>query len=119
MQRHLRLRRNEDFAHLRQAGRVWRHPFLIVSVAPNQLPHNRYGFVIGKRLGTAVVRIRIRRRLREVMRHLHPNIVQGYDIAIIARDPIVGQPYQALYEAVVSTLQKAKLWKLPPGETLT
>lgn len=118
MQRHLRLRRNEDFIHLRRAGRVWRHPFLIVSVVPNQLNHNRYGFVTSKRLGTAVVRIRVRRRLREVMRHVHPQLVQGHDIAIIARDPIVEQPYQSIYEAVVSTLRSAKLWK-PPGDTLT
>jgi ribonuclease P protein component len=119
MQRHLRLRRKEDFAHLRQAGRVWRHPFLILSVAPNQLTHNRYGFVISKRLGTAVVRIRTRRRLREVMRHLHPQIAPGHDIVIIARNPIVEQSYQTLYETVVSMLQHAKLWKPPSGDNVT
>ena len=112
MQRHFRLRHKEDFARLRQTGRVWRHPLLLVSVTPNGLPHNRYGFVTSKQLGGAVVRNRIRRLLREAMRHAHPQLVQGYDMVVIAREPIVGQPYQVVSEALMTSLQRASLWPL-------
>ncbi len=115
MQRYLRLRRKEDFAHLRQTGQTWRSPLLILSVTPNGLPHNRYGFVTSKQLGSAVRRNRVRRLLREVMRHAHPHLVQGYDVAVIARGPIAGQPFQIVEEAVVTSLQRARLW-LTPGE---
>lgn len=110
MQRHLRLRRKQDFARLRQQGRVWRHPFMIVSVTPNALPHNRYGFVTSKSLGKAVVRNRIRRLLREAVREVHGHLRQGYDIAFIARPPIVGQPFQAVRQAVYTVLHDAGLW---------
>jgi ribonuclease P protein component len=116
MQRPLRLRRQEDFRRLRAAGRVWRHPFFILSVRPNGLSHNRYGFVTGKPLGKAVVRNRIRRRLREAVRHAHPHLAPGYDIALIARGPVVGQPYQAVNEAVMTVLRQAGLWHSSPGE---
>ncbi|MBN1202731.1 MAG: ribonuclease P protein component [Anaerolineae bacterium] len=112
----MRLRRKEDFAHLRKTGRVWRHPFLILSVAPNQLAHNRYGFVTSKRLGKAVTRTLTRRLLREAIRRLHPVLAPGYDLVLIARAPIVGQPYQAICEAVQSCLQQTELWP-PPGSS--
>ncbi len=111
MQRHLRLRRKQDFARLRQQGRAWRHPFVIMSVTPNELPHNRYGFVTGKSLGRAVVRNYIRRILREIVREAHAHLRQGYDIAFIARPAIVGQPFQAVRQAVHTLLQSAGLWQ--------
>jgi ribonuclease P protein component len=111
MQRHLRLRRKQDFARLRQQGRTWRHPFVIVSVTPNELPHNRYGFVTGKSLGKAVVRNYIRRILREIVREVHAQLRQGYDIAFIARPAIVGQPFQVVRQTVHTLLQNAGLWQ--------
>ncbi len=115
MQRHLRLRRKEDFARLHQEGRVWQHPLLIVSVTANGLAHNRYGFVTSKRLGTAVVRNRVRRLLREAVRQVHAQLRQGYDIAFVARPRIVGQPFQVVCQAVIVSLQRAGLLK-PPAE---
>ena len=76
MQRRLRLRRKDDFARLRQHGRVWRHHMLILSVTPNGLTHNRYGFVTSKHLGKAVVRNRTRRLLRET----------SHKISVVARE---------------------------------
>lgn len=114
MQRHLRLRRREDFRRLRATGRVWRHPFFMLSVTPNGLLHNRYGFVTSKQLGNAVVRNGVRRRLRESVRHAHPYLVSGYDMALIARPPVVGQSYAVVSQAVVALLRQAGLWQ--PGE---
>lgn len=115
MQRHLRLRRKADFARLRRHGRVWRHPFLVLSAAPNGLSHNRYGFITSKKLGKAVVRNRARRLLREAVRAVHDHLQTGYDIVLIARQPIAGQPYQAVLQAVETSLKRAGLW-LPEKE---
>jgi ribonuclease P protein component len=116
MQRHLRLCRKDDFDHLRKNGQAWRHPLVILSVAPNTLTHNRYGFITGKRLGGAVVRNRIRRQLREIIRQAHPNLAQGYDLVFIAREAIVGQPYAVIQQVVITSLQKSGLWAATPGE---
>jgi ribonuclease P protein component len=111
MQRHLRLRRREDFVRLRAHGQVQRHPLLIMSVAPNSLPHNRYGFITSKQLGNAVKRNRVRRLLREAVRHAHPVLKPGHDIVIIPRRRIMGQPYTAVQQAVTRCLQQAGLWE--------
>ncbi|MBN2306060.1 MAG: ribonuclease P protein component [Anaerolineae bacterium] len=110
MQRHLRLRLRADFARLRQIGHTWRHRFFILSVTPNNLPHNRYGFVASKQVGNAVKRNRIRRLLRESVRCAHPDLVPGYDMVLIARKDIVGQSYADVNAGVRDVLQRAGLW---------
>ena len=118
MQRHLRLRRKEDFARVRQHGRVWRHRVVILSVVPNGMTHNRYGFITSKHLGNAVVRNRTRRRLREIVRRLHPYVETGHDVVFIARQPLANQSFQAIVDAVQILFQQAGLYQSPPpGET--
>lgn len=104
-----RLRRSEDFARLRKEGRVTRHPMLLVSTAPNGLAHNRYGFVTPKRLGKAVQRNRVRRLLREAVRLLHPHLLQGQDVAVIARRDAVGASYDLVQRAVHKAFRRAGL----------
>ena len=48
-------------------GRIFNDPLLVLRTLPNELPHNRYGFVVSKRVGGAVVRNRVRRRLQEIV----------------------------------------------------
>ncbi|RMG78475.1 MAG: ribonuclease P protein component [Chloroflexi bacterium] len=100
MQRRYRLRHTADFERLRREGRVFRHPLMLVSLAQNHLPYNRYGFIVSKRIGRAVVRNRVRRLMREAVHLLHPRLRAGYDVVLIARRPIVGQPFQAVRDAV-------------------
>lgn len=104
-----RLRHRKDFARLRQEGRTYRHPFFVLSLAPNDLPHNRYGFTTAKRLGKAVVRNRVRRLLKEAVRLLHPRLRQGFDVVLIARGQVVDQPLQTIQQAVGETLHRAGL----------
>lgn len=107
MERRLRLRRSPDFSRLRHQGHSTAHRMLIFNYAANDLPHNRYGFVTSKRLGKAVIRNRVRRLLREVMRSLHPHLSKGYDIVVVARPAIVGQPYGAVRRIIIEQAQKA------------
>jgi len=111
MQRQFRLRSSADFERLRNEGRVWRHPFLTMSVAPNALGHNRYGFIVSRRLGGAVVRNRARRLLREAVRLSMPRLKPGFDITFIARNEIVGQPYSNVKGALEDVFKRAKLWQ--------
>jgi ribonuclease P protein component len=115
VQRHLRLRDKDDFERLKTSGQTRRYPFLILNVVPNRLPHNRYAFVTSKRLGKAVIRNRTRRVLREIVRQVDPVLAPGYDVLFIARGPIVGQPYAAVNEAVLTSLRHAGLWVGEPS----
>lgn len=107
----LRLRSTEDFQRLRRDGRSYPHKLLQMSVLPNVLAHNRYGFIVSKRLGKAVRRNRIRRRVREAVRLLHPQLRMGYDIVFIARPSLEGQPFDVIQRIVNELTRQAGLWE--------
>ncbi len=117
MEKRLRLRGRADFARLRAEGHTLQHRLLMLSYMPNEQGHNRYGLVVSRRIGKAVVRNLIRRRLREILQHRDPSIAypkyasdkKGCDIVIIARTPIVDASYQEIDEAVGDLLRRARL----------
>lgn len=109
MQQRLRLRDARDFQRLRREGQTYRHPLLLISLAPNTLSHNRYGFITSKHLGKAVVRNRVRRICRACVRQLHPDLKQGFDVVIVARARIVAQPSDAVLRALYEVFTRATL----------
>ena len=112
MQRHLRLRRQDDFAHIRHVGQRYQHSLLTLSVAANDLSHNRYGFITSKRLGNAVVRNRMRRILRAVMHSFDSLIQPGYDLVIVARPAAVGQPFRTIHRIIEELLVRSGLMRV-------
>jgi ribonuclease P protein component len=109
MQRLFRLQRTEDFQRLRRAGRTQQHPLMTLSHIPNELPYNRYGFITSKRLGKAVIRNRVRRLLREAVRLLHPQLKSGFDVVIIARHSLAGQPFEVVKSTVEMLCRQSRL----------
>jgi RNase P protein component len=104
----LRLRRRADFASVYDRGRILNDPLLVLRVSPNGLSHNRYGFVVSKRVGGAVVRNRVRRRLQEVVRLAPGSKEQGAG----SKAPMAGGKEQAAgskEQGVSSTEQGASL----------
>ena len=105
MRKELRLRRRRDFDAVFQQGRAWHNELLVLRSVPNALEHNRYGFVTGKRLGGAVIRNRLRRRLRESIRVLPAQ--PGWDVVVSAKKPAAGANFQELNRSVVDLLSRA------------
>jgi len=111
MLRPLRLRASADFAHARKVGRTIRHPLVALNSVPNALDHNRYGFIVAKKVGGAVVRNRVKRRLREIARARHAGLLQGYDLVWIARNEAAAATYIQLSDAAQELLRRARLVK--------
>ena len=80
-----RLTRTAEFQHVREAGKVWRGGLMTVAIAnaPNPEQPFRVGIITSRKVGTAVVRNRVRRRLREIVRQHQPQIRSGVWIVII------------------------------------
>ncbi|MEX0885426.1 MAG: ribonuclease P protein component [Phycisphaeraceae bacterium] len=55
---------------------------LAVRGRPNDLPHNRLGLIVPRRVGNAVVRNRVKRLLRESFRLLQHELPAGYDVVV-------------------------------------
>ena len=102
-----RLAGRREFEAVFTGGKSWTNDLVALRALPNRSESNRYGFAAGKRLGGAVVRNRVRRRLREVVR-LTP-IRSGWDMVFIARQSAAGTDYQALRKATEELLARAQL----------
>ncbi len=71
----------------------------------NRLGENRLGLTVGAKLGCAVVRNRVRRRLRECYRALLPQLNVGYDVVIVARGRAVQADYQRLSRELAAAFE--------------
>lgn len=112
------LRRRADFAAVLRGGRASRRRTLAVRLRRNGLGRVRYGFAIGRATGGAVVRNRVRRRLRVLMRELPP--CGGYDVLVTAREGAAAAGFASLRaelrSAVGDALRRAPLPGAPEGE---
>jgi ribonuclease P protein component len=116
-----RLRSSRDFAHVRQAGRSVSGALLTVgflrrtalaSPGPAQpVATARVGFTVGKRVGGAVIRNRVRRRLREVARRRISALAPDWDLVIVARPAAAGATSEALARDLDALLARAKVLK--------
>jgi len=101
------LTKSEQYAVVYEKGSSWANGKLVMKALPNGLAWSRYGFSVGRRVGGAVVRNRVKRRLREVLRSapLEP----GWDIIFIARPPAAAADFAGLGKSVGGLLSRAKL----------
>jgi ribonuclease P protein component len=114
----LRLKKARDFQRVRQQGRSVSNARLTLGWVPNASDAWRSGYTVGKRVGGAVTRNRVKRRLREIIRHeiKAGHLVPGYDLVWIARPGAAQATYQELAADVVQLLQRARLWRAAPPE---
>ncbi|MGD0861833.1 MAG: ribonuclease P protein component [Candidatus Limnocylindrales bacterium] len=104
----------EDFAALQGQGTVRSNPLLVVRIRRTDLEETRFGLSTGRKLGGAVVRNRVRRRLREVLRVMAPSFQPGWDVLIIARPPVIAADHLALTGALQSLLRRGGIFGGPP-----
>jgi ribonuclease P protein component len=100
------LSRPEDFSALQGEGTVRSHSLLVVRVRRTDLEVTRFGLSTGRKLGGAVVRNRVRRRLREALRVMAPSLQPGWDVLIIARSPVIAADYDTLAGVLQSLLRR-------------
>ena len=85
--------------------------YLVLYARPNRLGINRVGITTGKKLGHAVVRNRVRRRLREVYRLNEDKFTPGWDIVVVARSRCIYADFRKLTDAYLSLAEKAGILK--------
>ena len=85
--------------------------YLVLYARKNRTDTNRVGITTGKKLGHAVVRNRVRRRLREVYR-LNESVFQpGWDLVVVARSRSINAPFEKLTEAYLQLAERAGVLK--------
>ncbi|HKV62058.1 MAG TPA: ribonuclease P protein component [Candidatus Acidoferrum sp.] len=102
-----KLVRRGEFDAVYRAGKRRSSSHFTVFFRANELPQSRFGFSIKKALGGAVVRNRIRRRLREIVRCHRLEIPAGWDIVIHPKSPVARAEFAALTAELLRLLKSA------------
>jgi ribonuclease P protein component len=88
--------RRGEFDAVYRTGKRRSSSHFTVFFRANELPRSRFGFSIKKALGGAVVRNRIRRRVREIVRGHRREIPAGWDIVIHPKNSVAHTPFAVL-----------------------
>jgi ribonuclease P protein component len=105
------LRSARDFDALQTGGRSRSSPLLAVRYRPNQLDRTRYGISTGRRIGSAVERNRVRRRLRSIIRASAASVQPGWDVLIIARPAAASSSQHQIQVAFEKLLRSSGVMK--------
>lgn len=102
-----RLTRPKDFARVRRFGRSSGSQLLVLYVLPTRSPDTRVGFSVSKRVGKATIRNRVKRRMREAVRHQLCRVPAGSDLVFIARPAAAEATYGQIAETIDYLLRKS------------
>ncbi|RCW41465.1 MULTISPECIES: ribonuclease P protein component [unclassified Halanaerobium] len=106
------LKKNREFKRVYKNGKSYATRNLVIYCLPTKLDKNRYGFSVSKRVGKAVIRNKIKRRLKEIVREFEKQYnFKAYDIIFIARNPIVDLDFYQLKRDVRRLYRKSGLIK--------
>ena len=105
------LKLNHIFRRLYSKGKSCANSMLVMYCRPNGSRENRIGLTVSAKLGHAVVRNRVRRRLREIYRLNEQKFLPGYDLVVVARSRAVSAPYGKLESAYLHLARKLEVLK--------
>ena len=103
------LKLNHLFRRLYQKGKSAANKYLVIYCRRNGSSENRIGYTVSAKLGHAVVRNRVRRRLREIYRLNEDKFFPGYDIVVVARGRAVHSQYADLNKQFLRLANKLQL----------
>lgn len=111
MTRRLRLTRSENIKHVREEGHSYAHRSIVLYFLPNQYQQNRIAVIAGRSVGGAVQRNLAKRRIRSAFQSTQEELVEGFDVVLIARKPILTFSYSNLMDEMKTLFGKAGLLK--------
>jgi len=107
-----RLCKKKDFERVFKKGKGLKEDFLILKMAKNNLSQSRFGFIVGTKISKkAVLRNKLKRRLRELVRGKIEKIKKGFDIVFITQPGLENRDFWELEEILNKIFNRAKLLK--------
>ena len=100
------LKKNHEFKRLYNKGKSAASKHAVVYCRRNGRPANRLGITVSAKIGGAVQRNRIRRRLKEIYRLNEKAFSAGYDIVIVARIKCRFAGYAEIEASVMGLFRK-------------
>lgn len=104
------IKKNDEYKKIYNEGNSLSDYNLVLFFKKNGKNYNRYGFTTAKKIKKAVVRNKIRRRLKEIVRKNNIKVSKGYDIIIMARLNSINADYKMLEKSFIKNIKRKKLF---------
>jgi len=101
------LTRSKDFKRVNEIGSVVRHPLIVLVYAKNEESYSRAAVVASKKIGNAVKRNRVRRRMRACVDMIWPRIMPSWDLIFYSRPGITEAKFEEIQQAIDYLLTEA------------
>lgn len=111
------LKKNRDFQRVYQKGMSYANHMMVLYLLQQKTKQKKVGFAAGKRLGNAVIRNRVKRLLREVYRLNQHRLIDGIELLLVGRKPIIDVGYQEVDRAFKALCKRAKILVEKDGGT--
>lgn len=104
-----RLKKKKDFDEVFKKGKGIEGFFLFLKIKNNDLEESRFGFIVSQKVSKkAVIRNKIKRRLRETIASKKNFIKQGLDVVVLAKKGAERKNFLETKEELVGLLKKIK-----------
>lgn len=100
---------------VRQAGKVYAHPLLLLIVLENDLGQSRFAVSASRAVGKATQRNRAKRLVRAALQSMIPSIEPGWDMLLLARPLLTTASFEETRNALLSLLKRANLIQTADG----
>lgn len=106
-----RLTKRKEFGYIFKKGKSFSTKTLILNYTPTKLDTFKTGFSVSKKIGNAVVRNKVKRRMREAFREISPLVSLNYNYILVAKPGIELTTFEEIKKSMLYALKKCDLLK--------
>ena len=111
MKKSFRVKREKDFKAIFKDGTSFANRKFDVYQLENQQNHFRVGLSVSKKLGNAVTRNQIKRRIRHILQSVKGSLVENVDFVVIARKGVETLEYAEMEKNLLHVLKLSKIYQ--------
>ena len=111
MKKSFRVKREKDFKAIFKDGTSFANRKFVVYQLENQQNHFRVGLSVSKKLGNAVTRNQIKRRIRHILQSVKGSLVEHVDFVVIARKGVESLDYAEMEKNLLHVLKLSKIYQ--------
>ena len=111
MKKNFRVKREKDFKEIFQYGTSFANRKFVVYQLENQQNHFRVGLSVSKKLGNAVTRNQIKRRIRHILLNVRGHLADDVDFVVIARKGAESLDYAEMEKNLLHVLKLSKIYR--------
>ena len=111
MKKSFRVKREKDFKAIFKDGTSFANRKFVVYQLENQQNHFRVGLSVSKKLGNAVTRNQIKRRIRHILLSVREHLADNVDFIVIARKGVESLDYAEMEKNLLHVLKLSKIYR--------